>query len=456
MANEQGELLSLPQIDQALRLYLQPEQTEDGRDWSYRGRARRAFLHTFFGYPAMMVPEMQGDLLDAVLGYKPNITKIYEPYVGSGTVLSQVMLRGRAFIGVDINPLAILICQVKSGPFYVEGFRARTEELTLRIRRDRSTRVEADFPGLNKWFSENTIAELSKIRRAIRNEEYKWCRRLFWVTLAETVRLTSNSRTSTFKLHIRPQDEIQARNLSPINIFLQLLDENINRINELKVCLEDKGYLEHGRYKYPVEILFGDSTKTRFDNNSTPQPDLLVSSPPYGDNTTTVPYGQQAYLPLQWIDLGDIDEKITQEWVTTAYKIDHHSLGGSLLVDGENIKDLCARSEHFAHINEQLQNEPKDRIKRVAAYIRDLDKSLDSVTASLAPNSYMIWTVGDRRVGGRTIPTTNIMAELLQSRGSILIAQTGRDIPSKRMALRNSVTSTMRTENIIILRTGSS
>ena len=38
--------------------------------------------------------------------------------------------------------------------------------------------------------------------------------------------------------------------------------------------------------------------------------DLLVTSPPYGDNRTTVPYGQHAFLPLQWVELSDIGKDI--------------------------------------------------------------------------------------------------------------------------------------------------
>ncbi len=68
--------------------------------------------------------------------------------------------------------------------------------------------------------------------------------------------------------------------------------------------------------------------------------DLLISSPPYGDNATTVTYGQFSYLPLQWIDLDDINESVDKELLNLQNKIDSSSLGGSLKEAAE---------KHFGH-----------------------------------------------------------------------------------------------------------
>ena len=64
---------------------------------------------------------------------------------------------------------------------------------------------------------------------------------------------------------------------------------------------------------------------------------LLVTSPPYGDNQTTVTYGQFSYLPLQWIPFEDIDESIELDYLKTTQEIDSKSLGGQIR---NNIKDI--------------------------------------------------------------------------------------------------------------------
>lgn len=56
--------------------------------------------------------------------------------------------------------------------------------------------------------------DLSKIFRAINKEPIIKIRKFFWVVLAEVIRLTSNDRTSTFKMHMRSLEDIRTREIS--------------------------------------------------------------------------------------------------------------------------------------------------------------------------------------------------------------------------------------------------
>jgi hypothetical protein len=55
--------------------------------WDYHQQSFRFGLHGLIKYPAMMVPQMQGDLLDAALRVNPAITNVLDPFVGVGTTL---------------------------------------------------------------------------------------------------------------------------------------------------------------------------------------------------------------------------------------------------------------------------------------------------------------------------------------------------------------------------------
>ena len=73
------------------------------------------------------------------------------------------------------------------------------------------------------------------------------------------------------------------------------------RLREEAATLRESGHLsKNGYYRGEVNIRLDDSSKPNPDVGAH---DLIVTSPPYGDNNTTVPYGQYSYLPLQWIDL---------------------------------------------------------------------------------------------------------------------------------------------------------
>ncbi|EIS36401.1 hypothetical protein YPPY54_0521, partial [Yersinia pestis PY-54] len=46
------------------------------------------------------------------------------------------MRRGLDFVGMDINPLSILACEVKSGPLYIDSFKEKFIFLLDKIRAD--------------------------------------------------------------------------------------------------------------------------------------------------------------------------------------------------------------------------------------------------------------------------------------------------------------------------------
>ena len=84
------------------------------QDWLAAGTKTRHDLHGFIRYPAMMVPTIQADILDAVIREVGRDVHVVDPFVGSGTVMTEAMRRGLPFTGVDINPLAILTCEAKA------------------------------------------------------------------------------------------------------------------------------------------------------------------------------------------------------------------------------------------------------------------------------------------------------------------------------------------------------
>jgi hypothetical protein len=136
--------------DQALRSRLKSLSEFDKEFWAFRGNSRRGHAHAFFQYPAMMVPQMQRALIQAVTTAQPALTSAFDPYVGSGTTLTESMLHGLTFAGWDINPLAILLCQAKSGPFHPKALATKLEEVMCRVAADGSDALETSLPNAKK------------------------------------------------------------------------------------------------------------------------------------------------------------------------------------------------------------------------------------------------------------------------------------------------------------------
>jgi DNA methylase len=418
--------------------------------WAYGNRSEKAQKNALFQYPAMMVGDMQRDLLKALLEDVPQADgPVFDPFVGSGTVLSAGMVLGRDVVGWDINPLAILICRVKSGPFHLGAL----SEAVARAVPDGPCRTapEERFENWRHWFTDDVARGLTDLRRRVRREPRVATRRFLWLCLAETVRLTSNSRTSTVKLHRRAEEQI-ANRPDPIAVFTRVAADNLARLRAAQRELSDAGRLTRGGwYAGELALSLGDTRELTWEGQ---QSAALVTSPPYGDNTSTVPYGQHAYLPLQWIDLEDIDPSASRDCLATTYEIDRRSLGGSKKIQSSDEEDLRQRSRTLNRLVTALADEKRDRRNRVLAFTRDLDAALRVVATGVAPGAAAAWTVGSRRVGGQVVPLEQLLVELAAHRGFSHVKTLSRDIPGhrKRMAARNSAGATMLREHVVVLR----
>lgn len=420
--------------------------------WSFDGRAERKFSHGFLQYPAMMVPGMQGEIIDMVRQILPEMRHIWDPFVGSGTTLGEAMLRGLDFTGNDINPLAILVAKTKTGPFYRNAAIQKTQDLYNRIDADLSDRLDIDFYGRDKWFTLRTSNALCRMRHAIQLEKSKWARRFFWVALAECVRLTSNSRTSTYKLHLRSKAQLDKERDNPTNVFKKILNRNLKNLISFQEQLLISGYLRNGRYKGAIEIALKDTTVLPGKFLQPGGVDLVITSPPYGDNRTTVPYGQYSYLPLNWIDSKDIDDNFDISLLESTNALDTRSLGGSYKNYDEKQEVLSQKYKIFSHLHDSLASKSHDAKKKVTSFIYDLDSCITPITNRLQPGGVMVWTLGNRTVSSTKIPLTDIFEEMIRARGMATIKKFDRVIPSKRMPSKNNISETMKSETIIVAR----
>src|SRR4051812_49221481 len=84
-------------VADALVRRLHARAQQDPTYWSFAGNDKRRNGHALFSYPAMMVPQLQGALLDDLISVDPSIQRVYDPFAGSGTVLVESMVRGLEF-----------------------------------------------------------------------------------------------------------------------------------------------------------------------------------------------------------------------------------------------------------------------------------------------------------------------------------------------------------------------
>jgi hypothetical protein len=265
--------------------------------------------------------------------------------------------------------------------------------------------------------------------------------------MSETIRIGSNDRTSTFKLHVRPSEELKDRKVDIIKEFISFCERGIDDLADYRKKLAEEHLLDGYTYSGKSQIVWG-NTQKKIESNE--KYDLLVSSPPYGDNHTTVTYGQTCYLPLQWIDPKDIE--CPYNYLKTTQEIDRQSLGGRKDARriGQVINSILDKSPSLSAFYRGIPDDEKDKYKKTIAFIADFDESLTTIVNSMKPNAFYIWTIGNRFVGGREVPNAEILKDLMENRGILLFFDAERKISNKKQARRNRSSQTMEKERILV------
>lgn len=415
-----------------------------------RNYSRNDFARNILNYPAMMVPSVQEPIIEKLSNALNGEVSLLDPFMGASNTLVTGMKYGMNVLGQDINPLAILLSQVKTSFYICEELIDTKERLISIINSDNSDNIEISFTNINKWFTKDIQIELSKIHRAIRKETDLKIRKFFWIALAETIRLTSNDRTSTFKMHMRPIEEINSRQISALKTFASVSKKNIKNIDEYISVLTQNGHIKDGKYVKNIDVVWGD---TNAEIRTDKMFNLLVTSPPYGDNQTTVTYGQFSYLPLQWIPFEDIDKSITIDYLRTAQSIDNKSLGGQIKENIKNIEEkVFEKSKTLKGFINQFKDEERKKAEKVTRFINDLDNSIDKMLPKMEKDSFLVWTIGNRNVNKQTVQNDLILKELFIHKGISLFADLEREILSKRMPGRNNFSNMMSKEKILIFK----
>lgn len=390
-------------------------------------------IHKISAYPATMVPDMQNELIKLIKSEDKSVQNILDPFHGSGVTLVEGMKNDLTPIGIDINPLANLITLVKLQGINKNQIKLSNNRLIELLRKESFEFEIHDFYNINKWYREDFIETFSKIRAAIQKERYKNIRQYYWVCLINILKKYSNTRSSTFKLHVKIQEDIDSMSNDIIEDFIKNIEKSYVFLPNF--VQYDKKNLYIGKAE---DILseFADGTV-----------DLICTSPPYGDNSTTVTYGQYSILPLYWIDKSDLG-KFDEQLIANYSSIDSNSLGGNQRVRSSFESSIL--HDFLLRIDEKKQNKVKN-------FVLDYLNVMSELVRVLKVGKYMVLTLGDRRVDNQVVPLSTITTEYLKSNGFILEKAITRNIPKKRMPRKvskvggNSVES-MNQEHVLILK----
>ena len=243
--------------------------------------------HAFHTYPAKMHPGLASSLVRSMS--EPG-DELLDPFCGSGTVLVEALALGRRSRGVDLNPLALRIAEVKAtlrGREARKRFLETAHALAARSEERVRARVEARAPLAPeeaRWYSGHVLKELAGLREeilALPDDD----RRVFEIVFSSILMKVSKQRSDTAE---RETTRRIRKGLST-EIFLRRARELEQRWGDLSEACGRRDEVHRPR------LALGDARELAALMEGREPVDLILTSPPYAGTYDYVDHHARRY-----------------------------------------------------------------------------------------------------------------------------------------------------------------
>ncbi|MFD1259262.1 DNA methyltransferase [Entomomonas asaccharolytica] len=418
-------------------------------NWTFKTRRNYLATHNIHKYPAVFIPELVEKIINTFSEQGETVVDIF---AGSGTTLVESFLLDRKSIGIELNPLACLISKTKFT--YISDEDLKDIVTTLKESFFCSDTKKIQFDNINYWFHDETIQSISDFLNSIKIFNNENIRNLILVSFSEIVRKISYCNHGGFKMHRDTKKVGRGYNKEVFfNELLPVLQTNINAVSNYSNKIKNKKNL-------PI-IINSDSTIFQKDIGKN-KADLIITSPPYGDSSTTVAYGQFSRLSSQILGLETLSG-------TPIAQLDNDLLGGKTShIDTLSYKTCSITLQNIIELfNLRMQaatekkesKKHRDRLKDIISFYDSLYNCMKNASLYLKDEKFFVLVTSSRVVHSVKLHTDLIIAEFGATLGFKLKNIYYRDIHNKRMPSKVSATNikgetapTMTEESIIVLQ----
>jgi DNA modification methylase len=361
--------------------------------------------HNFHSFPAKFPPQLPRKFIE-------NLTEpgdvVLDPMVGSGTTVVEALLAGRKGMGFDIDPLALLLSQVKvsdlepqqaarEGERVLKGARKAVQEKRSALldelagRWDEKTRAFVDY-----WFAQETQLELLGLIREIEKVSDLVIRQFLEIAFSSIIITKSGGVSLAFDLaHTRPhRAKVVLSQSGQVLVGHELVGSASRRVQLLTKTLRSpldefarrlhrnlEGLLKYKPGMFPPDISFGDAQRMPLEDESI---DLIVTSPPYIANA--IDYIRAHKFSLVWL----------------GYPLDDLSRRRREYIGGESISDVDFEPvpEFTAQVITAVANRDEKKGRVVHRYYSEMTRILREMYRVLKPDSAAVLIVGTSIVKG--------------------------------------------------------
>lgn len=284
-------------------------------DWEFSDADTQYLTHNIHRYSGKFIPQIAGKGIE-LLTMPGDL--VLDSYMGSGTTLLEAMLRDRTSIGVDLNPLAILISRVKTTPILSSDidelfselipfvdYLASEGQLSLMSQPYNEdeilVKVEENKWRENdewhcKWYQIDVLNQLVQIYGCIETIKNEKAKNIALVAFSDILRKSSNASS---KYPNVMYDKNAKKKHLPAKAFLESLNNVIMAVNAMSEKMKNK--------PYKTRIIQQNNLSLSIDSESV---DAIIAHPPY---IAAIPYAEYGSLSLTWLgfDCKELDGELT-------------------------------------------------------------------------------------------------------------------------------------------------
>lgn len=275
-------------------------------DWECAGCDTRYMTHRIHRYSGKFIPQIARQVIELLT--EPG-EMVLDPYCGSGTTVLEALALGRDAVGIDMNPLAILIARSKCTPISELRVEKLTRTMTVAVQALQKTdgtlfasaeseEREAVYsdPRLTnewyrKWFSDSALFELIGLHQAVMSLSDDDLRCLALTAFSDILRRCSYAHSGYPNVMY---DKRRLTRPQPCPLFIARLREFSSALTKLKLAGS-------------ADLREGDACATGLLDNHV---DAVITHPPY---IGSIPYAEYGALSLTWLghDPKELDLRLT-------------------------------------------------------------------------------------------------------------------------------------------------
>ena len=398
--------------------------------------AQRLAIHSFHRFFGKLIPAIPAMAIE--LFTKPG-GLVLDPFCGSGTTLVEAVIRGRDAIGIDVNPLAVLISKVKTTKSSPDRLLESLERSILMGREILSNGLPPHpyCVNIHHWYRPGVIRELTALHSAVDQESEEDSRAFLTACLSAINRNVSNADPQhVFPGYSKRLRQLDAERGRKLNVFETFESGARKRI----------GYLEELRY---VVSGAGKASVIQASADKLPElareVDLVVTNPPY---ISSVRYLETLKLEMSWAGfVGSPAEYLNMDRLQIGSERFSAEECCNFLPSGIKTADSISRS--------LFENGHTKMSRTVSLYFKRMADSLDRWDRVLQPGGRMVFKLSPSRIRGQEVQTPEIITELLGRMGYVLEEDFRDDYnPNSRSLLtaRNYYSGRIDSDRILVLK----